>query len=270
MESTTPSSHSAPWTSPSRPISWTRNDPIANKPISSHPLYKKCLEESKAIKQDTYAVLMHAVRYLLKDRSYYVEIGDREFVSTSRHINPWNGGRDVPFNGLMRYGYDGVPGLEQLLDVQKTGTDLKLITEFMSILDILGEIVIFKVGQNTYYHLLEGSPLDSVQLPPFETMIQFAKERDPHSVNPFRRFRTMKDPRQRPRQKRHCNVHGTPEAKRARTEPMMVLEDYIEPITPWTDEDFNNYLPPMMMAGSGMDALPGYLGPLFAIPELPD
>lgn len=184
MESTAPApSQTAPH-SPTRPISWTRDDDISKKTIEPHPLYSQHIAHAKVTKGDTYVVIMHAIRYLLKDRSYYSNIPFDKGVI--QRTNPWNGGRDVPQTGLMRYGYDGMPGIEQLLGIKKW--ELRTVSEFMAILDILGEIVLLKHGANTYYHLLEGSPFDRAELPPFETMLAFGRERDDQSINPFRRL----------------------------------------------------------------------------------
>jgi hypothetical protein len=165
------------------------NDDVP-EPVALHTEFTQAIILARVQQRDMYVVIIHAIRYLLKQRQYQTTIPLTAMLKRTRAIelprtNPYNL-NPIPKYGLMRTGYDGCTGIEQLLGLESYPHHMRTVAQYMTVLDMQGEITIFKCGRNIYYHLIQGSGLDLVRLPSFAAMVEFINGRDVDSTNPFR------------------------------------------------------------------------------------
>lgn len=151
---------------------------------NTHPFAQYSAAIKAASPKERAAHIVNALRYIIKDRAYYVD-----FIWTAEERpNLWNSAEafGVPHNGLERSCSNLVrPGILQILGITKGGMGEKVITRMMAYMEMSNEVFIFRVGTHIYYHLLSGSPLDRAILPAYGAIMRTVERRGGYTPNPF-------------------------------------------------------------------------------------
>lgn len=149
--------------------------------VAPLPVYAAAIQAAR--RKLRAACVINALRFLLKDRRYYIRVpGD-----ATPMINIYSrAGASIPRTGIIRNGNPpSIYGVVQLLDIRHGQMAERVLTRFMSALELAGEVIHYRSGRGTYYHLIEGSPLDIAVLPPFTVVMNSISERDIDISNPF-------------------------------------------------------------------------------------
>jgi hypothetical protein len=119
------------------------------------------------------------LQYVLRDRSLYVPI----LSFTANRLNIHRDYRPIPRTGVLRTtGRSNEMGLTQRLGIQFA----KPISQVMNCFISMGYVHAFVNGTGTYYHLLEGCPMDMIDLPDVDSLIEYVRSNVDRRANPFR------------------------------------------------------------------------------------
>lgn len=238
-----------------------------------HPIYAALIARAKAEKNDTYVVIMHALRYILKERQYYVNVTNYHWEKP-KIMNVWTG-KEIPDYGLSLYGNNNEPNIRSLLGLDNHG--MALVKQAIISINIYNEVYVFRQGQrNIYYHLYENSSIDRAWFPAFEVMIEFSCSRDHMSKNPYAEKRNTQKGRKRPRTENDEKTvkvtethyhHPVVPASPLPSEMTELFDTFGTVFIPTTADD--EVMTPQSAGNCFDPTLPEYADFLASIPEIP-